>query len=157
VENKKYRPDYAALYPGVEISDEVMAVLKQSDRKMEYMERDLKRNRFLRDKDGRVIRSGGEPVVLPEREDSLERLTDADWEFPDASPSPEDAIIASEDSERLWQALNSLKPDERALIEALFYERLTEREYGARIGLSQKNVNKRKQKILAKLREYLAS
>ena len=39
--NKKYHPDYRALYPGVDISDEVIKALRESDRKIEYMEYEL--------------------------------------------------------------------------------------------------------------------
>jgi RNA polymerase sigma factor (sigma-70 family) len=147
---RRFRPDYAALYPGVEISDEVMAVLKQSDRKMEYMERDLKRDRVVKTPDGKIIR-------LPEREDSLDRLTDADWEFPDEAPSPEEVILASAEIEELRRCLSLLNEDERELIEAIFYGGVTEREYGARIGLSQKNVNKRKRQILGKIKIFWGS
>ena len=39
----KSHPDYTKLYPGAEIAPEVAQLLKRSDRKMEYMEVDLKR------------------------------------------------------------------------------------------------------------------
>ena len=42
---RKYRPDYGKLYPGVELNEAVLDVLKKSDRKMEYMEYDLKAER----------------------------------------------------------------------------------------------------------------
>lgn len=41
----KYHPDYSKLYPGIESRPEILAVLKQSDRKMKYIEVDLKTER----------------------------------------------------------------------------------------------------------------
>ena len=43
-----YEPDYSKLYPGVEITPEIMQVLRQSDRKMRYMEVELKQGSFVR-------------------------------------------------------------------------------------------------------------
>jgi RNA polymerase sigma factor (sigma-70 family) len=154
--NNKYRPDYAGLYPDVEMSPEVLAFLKQSDRKLEYMERDLKRERHARGPDGRVTRNAdGAPVILPEREDSLERLMRAGVEFPDAQPLPEDVFFKGFALEELRRALDLLDSGERALIEALFFERLTEHEYADSSGLTQQGVNKRRKKILAKLKNFI--
>ena len=43
----------------------------------------------------------------------------------------------------------------RELIQALYFECLTEREYAKQIGISQKGVNKRRQKVLDKLRSMM--
>ena len=51
----KYAPDYGKLYPGVQISPEVMRVLTGSDRKMKYCEYDLKTERLR--KNARHVRS----------------------------------------------------------------------------------------------------
>lgn len=45
-----------------------------------------------------------------------------------------------------------LSAQDMELIQALYFECLTEREYAQRIGISQKGVNKRRQKVLEKLR-----
>jgi RNA polymerase sigma factor (sigma-70 family) len=145
----KFRPDYSALYPDLDIPADVLAFLKKSDRQMEYQERDLKRDRVGRAADGTKIR-------LPEREDSLERLLECDWQFPDVAPSPEETMLAQEELDALRCGVASLDENERALVQALFYDGLTEREYAAVVGISQKNVNKKKQRILAKLKKYLA-
>lgn len=71
------------------------------------------------------------------------------------SESAEDVILAQMEAERLQVALDSLSPEERQLIEALVFGRVTEREYAARIGMSQKGVNKRRKKILQKLSAFL--
>jgi len=61
------------------------------------------------------------------------------------------------DNISLSDALATLSDGDRRLIEALFYECMTEREYAAKAGISQKNVNKKKQRILANLEKLLSS
>ena len=63
----------------------------------------------------------------------------------ESSNSPERATL-------IRMAFLELKADERHLIHALIIEGMTEREYAEEIGLSQKAVNKRKHKILEKLK-----
>ena len=48
-----------------------------------------------------------------------------------------------------------LPAQDMELIQALYFECLTEREYAQRIGISQKGVNKRRQKVLDKLRAMM--
>ena len=56
---------------------------------------------------------------------------------------------------RLKTALSLLSDSEQALVKAIFYEELSEREVGLRLDITQSVVNKRKAKILAKLRRML--
>ena len=56
----------------------------------------------------------------------------------------------------LLAALNELTVDERGLIDALNFHGLTERQAAELFDLSQKGVNKRKQRVLDKLRDLLA-
>lgn len=147
--NRKYYPDYSKLYPGVDIPANVLAALRQSDRKMKYMEYDLKTEQPVRDENGSVI------ALLPGREDSLERLMETNKQLMATGPSPEQVVEEREETEELHRCLSLLTVDEQALIHALFVDRLTEREYGKKIGLSQKNVNKYKHRILRKLKIFL--
>ena len=57
--------------------------------------------------------------------------------------------------DRLKAALPLLSDGEQALIQAIFFEELSEREVGLRLGVTQSVVNKRKTKILAKLRKII--
>ena len=59
--------------------------------------------------------------------------------------------------DRLKAALSLLSDSEQALIQAIFFEELSEREVGLRSGLTQSVVNKRKAKILAKLKKIMES
>ena len=57
--------------------------------------------------------------------------------------------------DRLKAALPLLSSSEQTLINAIFFEELSEREVGLRLGVTQSVVNKRKAKILAKLRKIM--
>ena len=57
--------------------------------------------------------------------------------------------------DELKAALPLLSGSEQALINAIFFEELSEREVGLRLGVTQSVVNKRKAKILAKLRKIM--
>ena len=59
--------------------------------------------------------------------------------------------------DRLKAALSLLSDSEQALIQAIFFDELSEREVGLRLGLTQSVVNKRKAKILAKLNKIMES
>lgn len=59
--------------------------------------------------------------------------------------------------DRLKAALPLLSDGEQALIQAIFFDGLSEREVGLRLGLTQSIVNKRKAKILAKLKKIIES
>jgi len=125
--NKKRRPDYEALYPNVKIAPEILGYLKKSDRRMEYFERDLKRDRAKQDSHGRVLRDvDGQTMKLPEREVSLEKMMEEDWEFPADSPTPEEELVSKSEKQILFQALESLTLDERDLINALYFGDLTD-------------------------------
>lgn len=147
--NKKYHPDYRALFPGVAIPPRILAALRESDRKMEYIEHDLKHSRVRRDTGGEVI------SVTPPREDSLERMLEANNQFAASAPSPEELFMAAEETIYLYRCLEKLEPEERALIHALYFDGLTEREYAFEIALCQKTVNNHKRRILAKMRKWM--
>ena len=68
------------------------------------------------------------------------------------APSIEEIAIAHVMYEKLHCSFSQA---EKQLIQALYYEGLSEREYAARIGISQKGVNKRKHAIQKKLRKML--
>ena len=67
----------------------------------------------------------------------------------------EDSAIYSILRVKLHQYLGMLPPQDMELIQALYFECMTEREYAQQIGISQKGVNKRRQKVLDKLRTMM--
>ena len=142
----KYNPDYKNLYPGIEISSEVMNVLTCSDRKMKYMEVEIKHGVFCQDT--------GE--FIPTREDSWERLCDEEqMEFVSPAPAPEEIAVHNDEIDRLCMALKQLNPQEYALIYALFFEGLSERDYARRTSIPPMTIHNRKIKIQEKLKKLM--
>lgn len=56
--------------------------------------------------------------------------------------------------DKLRQAVAGLSEDERQLLDALYYRRLTERDWSAQSGTPQKTINDRKKRLLTKLRKF---
>ena len=152
----------------VEVTDEVYRAYMQGDRKMRYFENDLKTERFVLGKEGQVVQ------IIPSREDSLDRLVDENaQQFSDEQESVESVVLhklevdrlhtESVESvvlhklevDRLHTALSLLTPEERALIQALFFDERKESELAMELGISQPAVYKRKMKILKKLKIFL--
>ena len=73
----------------------------------------------------------------------------------DESAAVEKTVIHAVMLDRLKTALPLLSDSEQALIQAIFFEELSEREVGLRLGITQSVVNKRKAKILAKLKKIM--
>ena len=140
----------------VEVSKEIYEAYSKLGYKMENMEFGLKRDRILKDLNGNAVRDrNGQAVMLPEREISLDKLIDEDWDFESSELTPEGEVVGRFEIDELYECLNSLDADELELVMALFFEGLTESAFATRIGLTQKAINKRKHKVLAKLRKFL--
>lgn len=134
----------------IEVTEEIYQVYMQGDRKMRYLETDLKIERTILDESGRIQQ------IIPSREDSLDRLVeDNAWQFEDTRESVEDAVLRKLAEDDLRRALTKLTDEEYALVYALFYEGRTERDYAKELGVSQVAVHKRKQRILKKLKGIL--
>ena len=134
----------------VEVTDEVYRAYMQGDRKMRYFENDLKTERFVLGKEGQVVQ------IIPSREDSLDRLVDENArQFSDEQESVESVVLHKLEVDRLHTALSLLTPEERALIQALFFDERKESELAVELGISQPAVYKRKMKILKKLKIFL--
>ncbi len=90
---------------------------------------------------------------------SLERFTESEGNVidfvVDEAVDVAETVIHAAMVDRLKSALPLLSGSEQALINAIFFEELSEREVGLRLGVTQSVVNKRKAKILAKLRKIM--
>ena len=76
--------------------------------------------------------------------------------IPDLStPSVEDIVLDRLHKEKLRLCLPMLTNEEWSMVYALYYEEKTEREYAETLGISQKAVNKRRHKVLDKLRRLM--
>ena len=90
---------------------------------------------------------------------SLEEFTDSEGNMLDfvidETVNVAETVVRAVMVDRLKAALPLLSDGEQALINAIFFEELSEREVGLRLGVTQSVVNKRKAKILAKLRKII--
>lgn len=145
---KPYRiPDFKKLYP--EASEEVIAVLRMTERKMQYQEYDLKTERTVVNQENQTV------MVIPSREDSYERLMEQNVQFERTTESAEEQALKNIQIQQLHKALSLLSDDERLLIVQIFFEGRTERDLAMEYGLSQRGINKRRQRILERLRELI--
>lgn len=145
---KPYRiPDFRKLYP--EASEEVIAVLRTTERKMQYQEYDLKAEQSIVNQEGQTVK------VIPSREDSYERLLEQEVQFGEESIGTEDAALRNMEIQQLHKALSLLSDDERYLIEQLYFHERTERELAGELGIYHNAVHKRKKLILDKLKKIL--
>lgn len=72
-----------------------------------------------------------------------------------AGPGIEESAMAKEIYETLHRAVAALPRAERALIQAIYFDGLTEKEYAVSSGLSQQGVSYRLKKILSKLKTFM--
>lgn len=145
---KLYRiPDFRKIYP--EVSEEIIAVLRTTERKMQYQEYDLKAERTYVSQENQSV------TVIPSREDSYERLLEQAVQFEEEVESVEETVLRSLQYEQLHKALSLLPENERDLIEMLYFQGLTERETAERIGVCRNAIHKRKNRILEKLKRFL--
>ena len=143
----KYYPDYKKIYPGVDISPEVLSVLRASDRQMRRFEEELKAEGFESDNENQVAK------FIPSREDSYERLLqDENHQFSDTTTGVEDMVLRREAIRHLHRALEQLEAAELELIQAYYYQELTERECADAAGIKQSSFHKRRVAVLRKLR-----
>lgn len=71
------------------------------------------------------------------------------------SPSMEERAVTREICEKLHRAVDALPRAERELIQTIYFDGFTEKEYAVSSGLSQQGVSYRLGKILSKLRNFM--
>lgn len=76
-------------------------------------------------------------------------------EFSLIEESVEDKAVKNYMIQQMMQGVEQLEYKEAQLIYALFFLGMTEREYAAKIGISQQTVNRKKQRILKKLKNFM--
>ncbi len=130
----------------VEVSDEVYKILRKWDRRIKYVEHDLKETRYIINQKKETVKE------IPSREDSLDRLTALGFDFENKTADFRKSVT---DKIMLEQALEKLSDEERYLITQLFYLGRSERDLAEELGVSQYTVNRNKHKILKKLREEI--
>ena len=140
-------PNFRKMYP--EASDEIIEILKRSERKMQYQEFDLKREHTMIDQETQTV------WIIPSQEDSYERLLELSVSFAADQPSTEDIAIQNILLKQLEDALHLLAPDEMDLIEQLYFREYSEREVAENYEVSQNMIHRRKHQILRKLKREI--
>ena len=74
-------------------------------------------------------------------------------EFVNEENTPERNIVYAEIKKALLESVAELAEEERALVHALYWQGLSEREYSRRSGIPQRTINHRKIYILEKIRK----
>ncbi len=125
----------------IPVSDVVYAAYSQMGRQERYQEE-------LREEIPHVSLDKLAAACVPIEEYMLEQ-----------APSPEDIRISMEDQAEqsallrlLPEAMEQLAESERELIQALFFEGISAREYARRTGVTLRAIQKRRDRILAKLK-----
>ncbi len=134
----------------VDVTDEIYTAYLKGQRKMNYFEKDLKYERVIKDKSGEIKK------IISSREDSFDRLlSDNKRQFSDDNESVESVVQTNDEIDKLHIALKQLSEDEWAIIKMLFYDEMSERDTAKVLGISQVAVNKRKHRILKKLKKII--
>ena len=120
----------------IEVAEEVYQAYSQADRRERYVREEVEPGK-----------------VLSEDEVSLEKLG------VEMSPSAEETMLGQEgirqteqQLKRLADALASLNTAERQLLQALYFDRLSAREYARQLGVYHRTILYRRDKLLEKLR-----
>lgn len=107
-----------------------------------------RRGRTLREKDERNGAVSYDGLDTPELS-GQEMIPDR------GAASVEDAAIANILRGELRRCLALLDEPDRQLIQALYFEGLSERKYAKRVGIPQQTISDRKRRVLARLKKLL--
>ncbi len=118
-------------------------LLEVSERDYTWHYKVIERNKYLKKLD--IVHS----LISMDNMDNSEIINSAKTE--DIAVGIEREIMTN----RLIESLSELTDDERDLIEEIYYNGLTERDLAAKYGISQAAVNKRKHRILEKLKKII--
>lgn len=161
---RKFFPDYPKLYSDVPLTPELLKAVKKSDRKIKYFEYDLKTGKpIYRNSETGELTDKNDPKAIiagqtAGREISLEMLIEsgdiAVTEAIDIYANPLSVVLTKERNGELYHFLSLLSAADRDLINALFFEDIPEKEYARQIGVTQQAVNRRKLRVLAKLKKF---
>jgi len=135
----------------VEVSDEVYACLRETNRKIRYFVKDLEIDK--------IIVEETTVTYVPAREASYDSLEAEVGEFAATGRSIEEILIDAEMKEKLYAALDTLNEDERRLIEELFFsldnKKKSERKAAKTLGIPRMTLHDRTEVVLNKLKNIL--
>jgi RNA polymerase sigma factor (sigma-70 family) len=147
------------------VTVEHIATLKKLDREEKYYEYDRKRgNPIYRNAlTGELIDKADPDKTIvgytAPLETSLDMLRESGISIEKYEAgnfrNPLEILIRKERSEELHRCIKLLTSDEQELIQALYWEEMTEAEYGKHLGLSRGCIRYRQKLVLAKLKKLL--
>ena len=127
----------------VEVAEDVYLAYSQADRRERYVREEQFSGKLL------SLEQMAEDDLLP------------DYVGAEAAPSAEEVALEREQAqsfaewkEMLLLAMLSLNDADRELINALFFDGASTRDYAARIGITQRAVIKRRDRVLRDLKKY---
>lgn len=132
-----------------EVSREIYEVYYKGQRKEKYFTQDLKHEHI------RVNQKTGEPMVVPSREDSYERLIEAEVQFVASVLSVEEIVMRRMMLKKLKEIMMELNEKERMIIHVLFYQEISEVKLAKRLGIARTTLQSKKYRILEKLKQLL--
>ena len=112
-----------------EVSKELYETYYKGQRKEKYFTHDLKQEHTKVDKET------GEMIVIPSREDSYERLLEAEKQFAEETEKVEDVAVRAVMLEKLNEVLRT--HEETASIHALCYQEISEVELAKKLGIAR--------------------
>ncbi len=118
-----------------------MLTPKMAD-KEKYFTQDLKHEHI------RVNQKTGESIAVPSREDSYERLIEADMQFVASTPSVEETVMRTIMLEKLKEVIMvKLNEEERMIIHALFYQEIAEVKLAKQLGIPRTTLQSKNIKL----------
>ncbi|MGV8147308.1 MAG: sigma-70 family RNA polymerase sigma factor [Alkaliphilus sp.] len=131
----------------VDVVEEVYDAYRKFARRMRYHESDIKVGRIEEGSENGTL------IIVPSKEDSIERLEEQGVVF-QSEEIVEDIVLKNIMLQILEKANKSLNKEEQELINALYVEKLTTREFAKKKGISHVAVVKRHKKIIDKLKKH---
>ncbi len=124
----------------VEVTEEVFLAYSQMDRRERYLKKERSKGREL--SLDRMQENGGLPGYV-----GSEDVSDV-----------EDIVLQNEEQavhkKLVATALGLLSEEEKQLIQALFFDEISAREYARKIGVSDMGIRKRRNRILKKIKSF---
>ncbi len=130
----------------IKVSKEVYQEYYQGERKEQYFMKDLKKENTKINQESQKV------LFLPGREISYDQLLELNASFASSEESLEDMAIRTV---LLEQAIKSLSPEEQTIIRELYYLGKTERQVSTELHMAKTTLQRRRDKALKKLREFL--
>ena len=78
-------------------------------------------------------------------------------EFVDSINTPENIVLEQMKKEAIYQAISALPAEDQALVQGLFFEGMTEREYAEKMGVYRNAIHEQKVRAIKKIKKFLGN